>query len=120
MKLSGNAPVFVRDATSGARDKDRAPLPPSAVSSKFAILDDGISLSPEVLSAFLKAGLLRRYDALQMLQSVSATFGEKPAPKPRAAGAAPVTRRRAATARTKVTGWQAVADRQRAARDGRQ
>jgi hypothetical protein len=85
MKLSGNAPVFVRDATSGARDKDRAPLPPSAVSSKFAILDDGISLSPEVLSAFLKAGLLRRYDALQMLQSVSSTFGEKPAPKRREA-----------------------------------
>ncbi|MFL6846315.1 MAG: sacsin N-terminal ATP-binding-like domain-containing protein [Allosphingosinicella sp.] len=84
MTSDGRSPVFIRDAI-GTRDKDRAPLPPSSLSSKFAILDDGIAMSPEVTSDFLKAGLLRRYDALQVLQSVQSTFGDKPAPKRREA-----------------------------------
>ena len=79
----GGAPVFVREA--GLRDRDRAPLPPSAVASKFAILDDKIPMAPEVVTDFIKAGLLRRYDALQVLQSVHSLFGEKPAPKRREA-----------------------------------
>ena len=80
----GQSPVFVRDAT-GTRDRDRAPLPPSSLASKFAILDDGIEMAPEVTSDFLKAGLLRRYDALQVLQSIQSTFSDKPAPKRREA-----------------------------------
>lgn len=84
MNLQGQSPVFVRDV-GGAKDKDRAPLPPSSLASKFAILDDGIVMAPEVLADFLKAGLLCRYDALQVLQSVQSTFGDKPAPKRREA-----------------------------------
>jgi hypothetical protein len=83
MTSVGQAPVFVRDAT-GSRDKDRAPLPPS-LASKFAILNDAIAMTPEVVSDFLKAGLLRRYDPLHALQSVQSTFGDKPAPKRRQA-----------------------------------
>lgn len=85
MGLAGCAPVFVRDAAPGPRDKDRAPLPPANVASKFAFLDVGISVAGEVISDFLKAGLIRRYDALQVLQSVQSLFGEKPAPKRREA-----------------------------------
>jgi hypothetical protein len=85
MTFDTKAPVFVRDAAPGARDRTRAPLPPSAVASKIAMLDDAIALTPELVSVFLKAGLVRRYDALQVLQSVQSTFGDKPAPKRRAA-----------------------------------
>ena len=85
MGLENRAPVFVREAGSGSRDKDRAPLPPSIVASKFAIIDEGIALPTEVVSDFLKAGLVRRYDALQVLQNVQSTFGDKPAPKRREA-----------------------------------
>lgn len=77
----GGAPVFVRET--GPRDRDRAPLPPSTVASKIAILDDAIPVTPEVIAEFIKAGLVRRYDALQVLQSVHSLFGEKPAPKRR-------------------------------------
>lgn len=84
MTNDGSSPVFVQE-TSGTRDKDRAPLPPSTLASKFAVLDGGIGMAPDVISDFLKAGLLRRYDALQVLQSVQSTFGEKPAPKRREA-----------------------------------
>lgn len=80
---TGGAPVFVRE--SGPRDRDRAPLPTSAVASKFAILDDGIPTASEVVADLIKTGLLRRYDALQVLQSVQSLFGEKPAPKRREA-----------------------------------
>lgn len=80
---AGAAPVFVRDA--GPRDRERAPLPSSAVASRIAILDDGILVGPEVIADFIKAGLVRRYDALQVLQSVKSLFGEKPAPKRREA-----------------------------------
>lgn len=80
---TGAAPVFVREA--GPRDRDRAPLPPSAVASGLAILDDDIPLATEVLVEFIKAGLLHRFDALQVLRSVHTLFGEKPAPKRREA-----------------------------------
>jgi len=74
-------PVFVRqDGISRSRDRDRAPLPPSALSRKFAILDDAIVLKPEVIADFVKAELLRRYDALEVLASVQTLFGDKPAP----------------------------------------
>ncbi|MBD9561081.1 sacsin N-terminal ATP-binding-like domain-containing protein [Ensifer sp. ENS03] len=85
MGLPSGAPVFVRERSSSSRDRDRAPLPPSTVASKFAILADDIPVSPEVVSDFIKAGLLRRYDALQVLQSVPSLFGDKPAPKRREA-----------------------------------
>ncbi|RWC87656.1 MAG: DUF3883 domain-containing protein [Mesorhizobium sp.] len=81
--LTGGAPVFVRET--GTRERDRAPLPPSIVASKFAILDDGIPMASETVTEFIKAGLLRRYDALQVLQNVQSLFGEKPAPKRREA-----------------------------------
>ncbi|WP_434033350.1 sacsin N-terminal ATP-binding-like domain-containing protein [Cupriavidus sp. a3] len=80
---AGGAPVFVREA--GPRDRDRAPLPSSAVASKIAILDDGIPMAAEVVADFIKAGLVRRYDAIQVLHSMHSLFGEKPAPKRREA-----------------------------------
>ncbi len=76
-------PVFVRET--GPRDKDRAPLPPSAVASKIAILDGEIPMVPDLVGDFVKAGLVRRYDAIQVLQSVQSFFGDKPAPKRREA-----------------------------------
>lgn len=77
-------PVFVRqDGVSRSRDRDRAPLPPSVLSRKFPILDDAIPLKPEVIADFVKADLLRRYDALEVLASVQTLFGDKPAPSRR-------------------------------------
>jgi hypothetical protein len=78
-------PVFIREASGSPRGLDRAPLPPTAIASKFAILDDGIGLAPEVAADFLKAGLVRRYDPLQALRSIQSSFGDKPAPKRREA-----------------------------------
>lgn len=81
--VGGGTPVFVRQM--GLRDHDRAPLPPPSVASKFSILDDGIPMAPEVVADFIKAELLRPYDALQVLLNVQSSFGDKPAPKRREA-----------------------------------
>ncbi|MEJ8852326.1 sacsin N-terminal ATP-binding-like domain-containing protein [Variovorax rhizosphaerae] len=77
----GGTPVFVRQT--GVRDNDRAPLPPSSVASRFSLLDDGIPMAPEVIADFIKADLIRPYDALQALRTVQSSFGDKPAPKRR-------------------------------------
>ncbi|MEJ1129083.1 DUF3883 domain-containing protein [Variovorax sp. CCNWLW225] len=79
--VSGGTPVFVRQV--GMRDNDPAPLPPSSVANRFSLLDDGIPMTPEVIADFIKADLLRPYDALQALRTVQSSFGDKPAPKRR-------------------------------------
>lgn len=82
---TGKHPVYIRESGVKGRGKDRAPLPPTAVASKILILDDQIKLSTEITANFVKAGLLYRYDALQVLKRVHATFGHRPAPKRREA-----------------------------------
>lgn len=79
--MGGGTPVFVRQM--GVRDNDRAPLPPSSVANRFSLLDDAIPMAPDVIADFIKADLLRPYDALQALRTVQSSFGDKPAPKRR-------------------------------------
>lgn len=78
-------PVFVREATGRGRKTEGAPLPPKALASKFSIIDDAVPLSAEVVRDFTKAGLVKRYDALEVLAEISTTFGDRPAPKRREA-----------------------------------
>lgn len=80
---AGGTPVFVRQM--GVRDDDRAPLPPASVANRFSLLDDQIPMAPEVVADFIKAELLRPYDALQALSAVQDSFTDKPAPKRREA-----------------------------------
>ncbi|VWX57305.1 sacsin N-terminal ATP-binding-like domain-containing protein [Sphingorhabdus sp. 109] len=85
MSIETETPVFVRDAIGKRRKAEGAPLPPKALASKFSILDDDVSLTSEVVADFMKAGLVRRYDALEVLAELPATFSERPAPKRREA-----------------------------------
>jgi anti-sigma regulatory factor (Ser/Thr protein kinase) len=78
-------PVFVRESTGRGRKMEGAPLPPKALASKFLIMDDAVPLSAEVVRDFVKAGLVKRYDALEVLAEISTTFGDRPAPKRREA-----------------------------------
>ncbi|MFN3302150.1 MAG: sacsin N-terminal ATP-binding-like domain-containing protein [Roseateles sp.] len=78
---AGSPPVFVRRL--GVRDDERAPLPPANVASRFSLLDDTIPMAAEVVADFIKADLLRPYDALQALAAVQESFSDKPAPKRR-------------------------------------
>ena len=78
-------PVFVRESVGRRRKSEEAPLPPRALASKFSILDDGVPLSSDVIADFVKAGLVRRYDALEVLEAIPATFGDRAAPKRREA-----------------------------------
>ncbi len=78
-------PVFVRQAIGRRRKAEEAPLPPKALASKFSILDDDVPLSSEVVADFVNAGLVRRYDALEVLAEIPATFGDRAAPKRREA-----------------------------------
>lgn len=73
-------PVFVRqDGGARSRDRERAPLPPTSIAREFRFLDDTIILKPELVTEFVRAGLLRRYDALQVLEAIPTLFGDKPA-----------------------------------------
>ncbi|MEP2725018.1 ATP-binding protein [Roseibium sp.] len=83
MGIEGEMPVFVREATGKRRKSGEAPLPPKSIASKFSMLDDDVPLSPEIISEFVKAKLVRRYDALEVLAEVPASFGNRPAPKRR-------------------------------------
>ena len=83
MGIEGEMPVFVREATGKRRKSGEAPLPPKSIASKFSMLDDDVPLSPEIISGFVKAKLVRRYDALEVLAEVPASFGDRPAPKRR-------------------------------------
>lgn len=85
MGTETETPVFVREATGRGRKMEGAPLPPKALASKFLIMDDSVPLSAEVVRDFVKAGLVKRYDALEVLAEISTTFGDRPAPKRREA-----------------------------------
>lgn len=84
--VGGGATVFVRqDGVSRRRDRERAPLPPPVLTRRLAIFDESIALKPETISDFVKAGLVRRYDALELLEGLPQLFGDHPAPARRAA-----------------------------------
>lgn len=76
--LPGAPPVFVRLASGRSRRNDGPPSPPPSLARKFRFLDDRISLSDTALRAFDKAGLLRRYDPLEVLGSVAGALGGSP------------------------------------------
>lgn len=81
----GDRAVYIRqDGVSRRRDRDRAPLPPARLARKLAIFDENVPLRPEVVSDFVKAGLVRRYDALELLEGLPQLFGDHPAPSRRA------------------------------------
>ncbi|WP_370285845.1 sacsin N-terminal ATP-binding-like domain-containing protein [Pseudooceanicola nanhaiensis] len=85
MGADTETPIFVREATGRGRKAEGSPLPPKALASKFSIMDDTVPFSAEVLRDFVKAGLVKRYDALEVLAEISTTFGDRPAPKRREA-----------------------------------
>lgn len=77
--------IYIRqDGVSRRRDRDRAPLPPASLARKLAIFDESVPLKPEVVSDFVKAGLVKRYDALELLEGLPQLFGDHPAPTRRA------------------------------------
>lgn len=81
----GDRAVYIRqDGVSRRRDRDRAPLPPASLARKLAIFDENVPLKPEVVADFVKAGLVRRYDALELLEGLPQLFGDHPAPGRRA------------------------------------
>lgn len=65
-------PVFVRQSRRG---RDRAPAPPSSLARRFRFLRDDVQLSEATLAAFEKAGLLRRYDPLEVLEGLEGALG---------------------------------------------
>ncbi|WP_338610615.1 DUF3883 domain-containing protein [Pelagibacterium nitratireducens] len=82
---SGDRAIYIRqDGVSRRRDRERAPLPPNSLARKLAIFDENVLLKPEVVSDFVKAGLVRRYDALELLEGLPQLFGDYPAPGRRA------------------------------------
>jgi len=79
-------PVYVRlDASGRRRESGRVPSPPPALAKKYSLLDEEIALRPETAAEFVRAGLCRRYDAVELLSGISATFTDKPAPARREA-----------------------------------
>ncbi len=85
MGIASETPVFVREAVGRRKKAEEAPLPPKALASKFSILDDDVPLSSGVVADFVNAGLVKRYDALEILAKIPATFGDRAAPKRREA-----------------------------------
>jgi hypothetical protein len=78
---AGDRPLFIRERSSlRRRDRQRAKLPPTSISRKFAFVDEAIELDQGVISDFVKAGLVRSYDPLEILGNLHALFGDKPAP----------------------------------------
>lgn len=79
-------PVYVRsEAPARRKDGARAGAPPPALARRYALLDEDVVLKPETIADFIKAGLCRRYDAVELLSGISATFTDKPAPARREA-----------------------------------
>lgn len=70
-------PIFVRQAGIKGRKNSGPPKPPSSLSRRLKFLDDKILLSEDALQAFEKAGLVRRYDALEVLGNVATSLGRR-------------------------------------------
>jgi hypothetical protein len=70
-------PIFVRQAGTKGRKSSGPPKPPSSLARRLKFLDDKISLSEDALRAFEKVGLVRRYDALEVLSNVAVSLGRR-------------------------------------------
>jgi hypothetical protein len=78
---AGDKPLFLRERFSAKRrDRQRSKLPPPSISRKFALVDDSVEMDPGIVSDFVKAGLVRSYDPLEILGNLHSLFGDKPAP----------------------------------------
>jgi anti-sigma regulatory factor (Ser/Thr protein kinase) len=71
-------PVFVRAQGGRVRRSDEPPRPPSAVSRRLKFLHDSVSLAEATLRAFEKAGLVRRYDPVEILGGLAGALGTRP------------------------------------------
>ena len=70
-------PVFVRPPTSQRQKGGGPPMPPSSLYRRLRFLDNHIALSGETLRKFEEAGLVRRYDAIQILGDLARVFPRK-------------------------------------------
>ena len=77
--INGDEPdVFVRkDIPKGKRKKKGVPLPPGELSRRYRFLHEKITFRPETLDAFIKAGLVRKYDPVEALAGLKAALGRK-------------------------------------------
>lgn len=75
--VAGAEPVFVRPLGSRGRRSGGPPKPPSSLSRRLKFLDDQVALSEETLQKFEKAGLVRRYDAVEVLGGLAGAIGRK-------------------------------------------
>lgn len=74
--------LYVRkSAEIGKRKKGNVPFPPSTLTRRYRFFDDKIELPDDILTAFVDAGLLKRFDPIEVLASISTALGEKPTAK---------------------------------------
>lgn len=76
--VAGAPPVFFRVQGSRGRRGDAPPSPPGSLAKKFRFLNENVNLSDTALRAFEKAGLLRRYDPVEVLKGLRSAMGGAP------------------------------------------
>lgn len=72
----GEMPVFVRPTETRRRDRGPGLLPPRIFSRQFAIFNDEVVLKPDVLERFVRAGLLKRYDPVDIIQGIGSILSK--------------------------------------------
>jgi len=70
-------PVFVRTKSGRGRRGEGPPSPPASLKRKFRFLSNAITLTETTQRAFEKAGLLRRYDPLDVLLALKGALEPK-------------------------------------------
>lgn len=71
-------PCFVRrEGTTRQRSRNGVPLPPSSLTRRYRFLHEKIVLPRQTLNAFVEAGLVREYDPVNALASLSSTLGKQ-------------------------------------------
>lgn len=76
--LDGAPPVFHRIGKERGRRSEGPPSPPSSLFRKFRFLKQSIEISDVSLRAFEKAGLLRRYDPVEVLNGLEGALSRSP------------------------------------------
>ena len=76
--IASAPPVFVRLKTGKGRRGDGPPSPPASLARKFRFLHEAIEPSEGTQRSFEKAGLLRRYDPLEILGGIKGALGATP------------------------------------------
>ncbi|WOJ88344.1 ATP-binding protein [Methylocapsa polymorpha] len=74
--LEGAPPVFHRIGRERGKRNEGPPSPPSSLSRKFRFVSATVEISETSLRALEKAGLLRRYDPLEALNSLKGALGD--------------------------------------------